>query len=263
MMVDLTSCLELAREAASEAAMVAMSGYRQGTTAKKKGRIDLVTEYDLRCEELLRSKISEAFPEHRIVGEEFENQAGGDDAVWYIDPIDGTTNFAHGHPFFAVSIGLWIGGEAALGVVSAPALRCSWWATRGGGAFRNQQRIQVSDRDVLQDALCATGFPYDRQTSDENNFEEAVAFLRRSRGVRRCGSASIDLCLVADGTYDFYWEQKLSPWDMCAGALIVEEAGGKLTDYDGGIADPRQGRIVASNGAVHEEGLALLQEIRG
>jgi len=263
-MTDLDRALQVARETAQAAGALALEGFRSGASVAKKGRIDLVTEYDLRSEREIRSRLSAAFPDHRIVGEELEDVEGsGDDApVWYVDPIDGTTNFAHGHFFFSVSIALWCRGEPRVGVVFAPALRTEWSGRAGGGAFRNGARIHVSERAALEDAICASGFPYDRGSNPDDNLREVGAFVKRTRGLRRCGSAAIDLALVADGTYDFYWEKQLSPWDMCAGALLVVEAGGRLSDYDGTAADPRTGRLVASNGHLHGDVLATIAEAR-
>lgn len=258
--------LETAQAIAAEAAELALGGWRSGTEIQKKGTIDLLTEYDLKTETLIRERLGAAFPDHRIVGEEGEAREGSAGFTWYVDPIDGTTNFAHGHPFFCVSIALWAEGEGAghgeVGVVAAPALGVSWSARRGGGARRNGEPCHVSDTAELKDALCATGFPYDRWDSSEDNVREHRAFLKRTRGIRRCGSAAIDLCLVAEGTYDLYWEQKLNPWDMCAGALLVAEAGGRLSDYGGGEAEPRDGRLVATNGPLHDATLALLAQAR-
>lgn len=259
--------LEIARAVAAEAADLALGGWRQGTAIEKKGTIDLLTEYDLKAERLIRERLSAAFPDHRIVGEEGEAREGDGGFTWYVDPIDGTTNFAHGHPFFCVSIALWAEGAGArsrgeVGVVAAPALGVTWSARRGGGAHRNGSPCRTSATGELKDALCATGFPYDRWDSSEDNVREHRAFLKRTRGIRRCGSAALDLCLVAEGTYDLYWEQKLNPWDMCAGALLVAEAGGRLSDYDGGAAEPRDGRLVASNGPLHDAALALLAQAR-
>lgn len=258
--------LAVARAVAGEAAELALGGWRSGTAIEKKGTIDLLTEYDLKAEKLIRERLGAAFPDHRIVGEEGEAREGQAGFTWYVDPIDGTTNFAHGHPFFCVSIALWAENAGAshgeIGVVAAPALGVTWSARRRGGAHRNGERCRVSTTDELKDALCATGFPYDRWDSSEDNLREHRAFLKRTRGIRRCGSAAIDLCLVAEGTYDLYWEQKLNPWDMCAGALLVAEAGGRLSDYDGEAAEPRDGRLVASNGPLHDDALALLAEAR-
>ncbi|HJK94483.1 MAG TPA: inositol monophosphatase family protein, partial [Polyangiaceae bacterium LLY-WYZ-15_(1-7)] len=230
---------------AEDAATLVLAGFRDLDAVEKKGTIDLVTEYDLKAEARIRERLAAAFPDDQIVGEEGEDGAV-DPArpVWYVDPIDGTTNFAHGHPFFSVSIARFAEGRAQVGVVAAPALGVVWAAAEGLGATRNGALCRVSERATLEDALCATGFPYDRWTAEDDNLREHRAFLKRTRGIRRCGSAAIDLCLVADGTYDLYWEQRLSPWDMAAGACLVAEAGGTLTDYDGGPADPRTGRLV-------------------
>lgn len=255
------SVLSTTIEIAQEAAALAMSGFRIGTRIDKKGAIDLVTEYDVAAEKLIRARLEAAFPGQRVVGEELEDHGEGD-AVWYVDPIDGTTNFAHGHPFFCTAIALFAEGQVQVGVVAAPALGIVWASERGKGATRNGVACSVSSTASLGDALCATGFPYDRWTTDDDNLREHRAFLKCIRGIRRCGSAAIDLCLVAEGTYDLYWEQRLNPWDMCAGALMVEEAGGKLSDYHGGPADPRTGQLVASNGPLHESALTVLGEAR-
>jgi myo-inositol-1(or 4)-monophosphatase len=258
---ELQHALAIAEQAASDASRIAMKGWRAGGAISKKGRFDLLTEYDLASERLIRERLGAAFPTHRIVGEEAEATGAGD-LVWYVDPIDGTTNFAHGHFFFAVSIALYHGDEGLAGVVHAPALGVVWTAQRGGGAFRNGERCSVSTRDRLDEAVCATGFPYDRWSNPDNNHAELALFLQRVRGVRRCGAAAIDLCLVADGTYDIYWEKALSAWDMCAGALIVREAGGRLSGYEGQEADPRCGKLVATNGLLHEAALETIGEAR-
>jgi myo-inositol-1(or 4)-monophosphatase len=179
-----------------------------------------------------------------------------------VDPLDGTTNFAHGHPVFAVSMGLYAGREGLVGVVAAPAMGVTWWAARGHGCFRNGVPCRVTNTDALGDALCATGFPYDKWTNPDHNVRELDAFLTRTHGVRRGGSAAVDLAMVADGTFDLYWEQRLSPWDMAAGAVLVSEAGGTLSDYDGTAGDPLKGRLVATNGHLHAETLAVLQRAR-
>ena len=253
--------LEVADEAAREAGAMVMEGWRAGGEISRKGRFDLLTEYDLRSERLIRERLQAEFPSHRIIGEEHA-ESGEGELVWYVDPIDGTTNFAHGHFFFAMSLALYRGAEGLAGVVHAPALGVTWTAAMGAGAFRNGQPCAVSSRTELEEALCATGFPYDRWSRPDDNHAELQLFLRRARGIRRCGSAAIDLCLVADGTYDVYWEQALNAWDMCAGALLVREAGGRLSDYQGGAADPRTGKLVASNGHLHEAAVRTIGEAR-
>lgn len=253
--------LGVAERAAREAGAIAMKGWRSETKVSKKGRIDLLTEYDLESERSIRQRLQSAFPGHRIIGEE-DDESGEGDLVWYVDPIDGTTNFVHGHFFFAVSIALYRGAEGLVGVVHAPALDVTWTAAQGAGAYRNGNPCHVSTRATLEEAVCATGFPYDRASNPDNNQVELSLFLERCRGVRRCGAAAIDLCLVADGTYDVYWEKSLNPWDMCAGALLVEEAGGRLSGYEGEPADPRAGAIVATNDLLHDEAVRTVGEAR-
>jgi myo-inositol-1(or 4)-monophosphatase len=197
----------------------------------------------------------------RIIGEE-NAESGEGELVWYVDPIDGTTNFAHGHFFFGVSIALYRGSQGLAGVVHAPALDVTWKAAKGIGAFRNGKPCFVSTRDQLEEAVCATGFPYERWSNPDNNHAELALFLQRARGIRRCGAASVDLCLVADGTYDIYWEQALNAWDMCAGALLVQEAGGQLSTYEGEAVDPRTGKLIASNGLLHEAAVRTIREAR-
>ena len=258
---DTQRALEVAEGAALEAGQLVLKGWRSGAEITRKGRFDLLTEYDLASENLIRERLSEAFPDHRIIGEE-NAESGAGELVWYVDPIDGTTNFAHGHFFFGVSIALYSGSEGIAGVVHAPALDVTWKAGKGLGAYRNGKPCSVSSRDQLEEAVCATGFPYDRWSNPDNNHAELALFLQRARGIRRCGAASVDLCLVADGTYDIYWEQALNAWDLCAGALIILEAGGQLSSYEGGPADPRTGKLVASNGALHEVAVRTIREAR-
>ena len=253
--------LEAAERAALQAGELVMKGWRAGAEVARKGRFDLLTKYDLQSERLIRAELSREFPDHRIVGEEGA-ETGVGDLVWYVDPIDGTTNFAHGHFFFGVSIALYRGSEGLAGLVHAPALGVTWKAAKGMGAFRNTEPCSVSTREQLEEAVCATGFPYDRWSSPDDNHAELALFLKRARGIRRCGAASIDLCLVADGTYDIYWEQGLNAWDMCAGALLVKEAGGQLSTYEGEAADPRTGKLVASNGLLHEAAVRTIREAR-
>jgi len=253
--------LEVAEHVAREAGALIMRGWRTGAEVSRKGRFDLITEYDVGSERLIRERLSREFPQHRIVGEE-NAESGKGELVWYVDPIDGTTNFAHGHFFFAVSVALYRGSEGLAGVVHAPALGMTWKGAKGAGAFRNDQRCVVSTRRHLEEALCATGFPYDRWSNPDDNRAELGLFLKRARGIRRCGAASIDLCLVADGTYDIYWEQGLNAWDMCAGALLVLEAGGQLSTYDGRRADPRTGKLIATNGLLHDAAVRTIGEAR-
>jgi myo-inositol-1(or 4)-monophosphatase len=188
-----------------------------------------------------------------------EEQGGTPSGLtWYVDPLDGTTNFVHGHPFFAVSIGLYRGAEAVLGVVVAPALGLAWSGGPGLGAFRNESRCSVSTVDDLARSLLATGFPPNRDVSPDNNFDTFTRVKQRVQGVRRCGSAAIDCCLVADGTYDGYWERSLHVWDLAAGCAIALGAGAKLTSLVGGVADLTVGNIVLSNGLIHDEIVGMM-----
>lgn len=266
----LTSILKEARAIAEDAGRVVMEGFRKPLHIAQKGRIDLVTDRDLASEALIRRRMAEAFPEHGIIAEEGEADATARDQelVWYCDPIDGTTNFAHGHFFFAVSLGLTQRGQPLAGVIHAPALRTTWWGGVGLGTFRDTEgfateRCAVRGGERLLDSVIATGFPYDRRSSSENNVREFSRIVLGVRGIRRCGSAALDLAQVADGTYDGYWEQKLAPWDLSAGAALVLASGGTLTGYQGEPLSIPSGRVVATNGKIHRELLGEIQASRG
>lgn len=254
--------LQLARRAASEAGgLLKAAAFRSHRAGTKREGIDLVTEFDLRSERLIVDAIREAYPDDEILAEEGGEQGARSPRRWLIDPLDGTTNFAHGLPFFAISIALEVDGVLEVGVVQAPALGWSFWATRGQGAFLNGRRIHVSRTPALEEALLATGFPYDRQTSERNNFAEFIALKKRAHGVRRVGAASLDLAMVAAGWLDGYWEMKLKPWDLAAGALLVTEAGGRVTSWAGGPFSPDSGEAVATNGLIHDALLAALAAV--
>jgi myo-inositol-1(or 4)-monophosphatase len=224
-----------------------------------KGTVDLVTDVDRESEERIVSAIRSAFPDHDILAEEGEYGTTGSACRWIIDPLDGTTNYAHGFPWFAVSIALEINGKVEIGVVYHTMMDELFTAIRGKGAWVNGSPIQVSANSIMRDALLATGFPYDRTMSNENNIDLFVAFTMGSRGVRRAGAAALDLACVAAGRLDGFWECKLKPWDVAAGMLLVEEAGGWVTNYDGEPYSIYDHRIVASNGGIHEQMLALIQ----
>jgi myo-inositol-1(or 4)-monophosphatase len=259
--LDLPILLQSALDAAREAAALVERGWRKRpATEHKRARIDLVTCFDRDSEALLRDRLGRTTP-FPIVGEEAGGvrATGAQAATWYVDPLDGTTNFVHGHPFWCVSIGLIAGDVPVLGVVVAPSLRMEWTGVAGGRAERNGEPCRVSEIEHLDDALLATGFPYDRRTSKNNNFDAFVAIKKKAQAVRRCGSAAMDLCLVADGTYDGYWEMKLGPWDVAGGTAIVLAAGGRISDYAGKDADVTQGSVVATNGRIHDE---LVQALR-
>jgi myo-inositol-1(or 4)-monophosphatase len=250
---------------ANEAAGILRSGYRSRPHADEKGRADLVTEFDRRSEALILERLRALTPHVPIVGEE---GSGGSDAgprglVWYVDPLDGTTNFVHGHPIFCVSIGLVLDDEPVAGAVVAPVIDLRYRAyrspgERGGEALRNEERCAVSPVGKLASAMVATGFPGDRETAPANNFGSFVEVKRAAQAVRRCGAAALDLCFVADGTYEGFWERKLHTWDVCAGAAAVLAAGGRTSALDGGPARYHEGRIVASNGKIHDELVAAI-----
>ena len=261
---ELELILDGARKVAREAGALVLSGWRMGGAVHKKGPVDLVTEYDLRSEELVRRRLREEFADHVIVGEEHADQddASAGDLVWYVDPIDGTTNFAHGHPFFAVSLGLCHRGEPIVGVIVGPALGMEWCAARGLGTTRNGSPCRVASTSALGDALAATSFPYDKPAGEKSNFRQFELFYRRTHGVRRCGATALDFAMTADGTYAFYWGYDCGIWDACAGAVLVEEAGGRVTDVFGAVMHPPQGGLLATNGLLHADALDLLREVR-
>jgi len=237
------------------------SGFR----VSKKGEIDLVTEVDLECERMCRAVIAERFPDHDVLAEEFG--AGPPPGRpsrwrWVFDPLDGTTNYAHGLPIYCASLGLEIDGRTEVGAVYDPTRRELYTATRGGGAHLNGQPLGVSETSTLIDALLVTGFPYDVHKQAGDLVALFGAFLSRARAVRRLGSAALDLCYVAAGRFEAFWEQHLKPWDVSAGALIVEEAGGRVTGMDGSPFDAAAAHLVASNGRVHEEVLTVIREFR-
>lgn len=258
---------ELGRAAlgvAREAAALVLGGWRSGVRPSEKARADLVTEYDLASERLVRARLAACTPDIPVVGEE-EGTAGAAPSaaqhapVWYCDPIDGTTNFVHGHPFFAVSIGLVAGDAPLAGAVVAPALGVEWWGAAGVGAWRNDAPCRVSTTQRLGEALLATGFhPQGGAALLEKNVKTLGRVMPEVRGIRRCGAATLDLCMVADGTYDAFWERKLDAWDTAAGAAIALAAGGTITNLAGGPPDLRIGHIVVSNGRLHPALLALL-----
>lgn len=233
-------------------------------TTSKTSRIDIVTEADTEAEAFIVAELAKRFPGHHIVGEEGGGQgaaAGGAAYHWFVDPIDGTVNFASKLPHFCTSIALATADrEPLLGVVYDPTRREMFTAVKGGGAWLNERRIRVTDTGELVDAVVTSGFPYDKHTNPDNNLREWGAFLTRIRGERRLGSAALDLCYVAAGRLDGYWEKDLKPYDAMAGMLLVREAGGVVTDYAGGAWPQREdrGRYVASNGVIHAEMLGVL-----
>ncbi len=248
---------QVAIEVAREAGTLALEGFRHRLQVTEKGKFDLVTSYDLRVERLIRERLGRLAPEIPVVGEEEGGDASAKDA-WLCDPIDGTTNYSHGHPVWAVSIGALIGGEPVAGAVVAPALALEWSGFRGGPALRNGVPCQVSETPDIEHALLATGFPRDRSREPDNNFATFERVKKVCQGVRRCGAAAIDLCFVADGTYDGYWERKLAPWDLAGGSAVVLAAGGRVSHLDGGPVLLEIGHVLADNAVLHEVLLGLV-----
>ena len=257
---DVSSWLPAVERLARDAGDLLMSRFGQGVAVELKGEIDLVTSMDRRSEELIVERLVREFPGTSILAEEGERSSDTGSGLWIVDPLDGTTNYAHGFPVFAVSIAFERAGIIELGLVFDPTRQECFAATRGRGATRNGHPMRVTTRRELGESLLATGFPYDIRTSPGNNLAEFSRFALRARGIRRAGAAALDLAYVAAGRFDGYWESKLAPWDVAAGSLLVTEAGGTLTGYAGEPVAIRTGRLVASNGLIHGAMLATLAE---
>jgi myo-inositol-1(or 4)-monophosphatase len=245
--------LELARSAAEEAGKLLLGGLgEERDVSSKSGPTDLVTQYDRDSQDLIVEMIRDSFPDHSILAEE-ELGVKGSSTKWIIDPLDGTTNFIYNYPLFDVSIGVESEGEMVAGVIHIPVIGETYAAVKGAGATLNGEPVYVSDEDKLSSSLLSTGFPYDKELVPRA-LEEFSNLVRQSRGVRRDGAAGVDLAFVASGRFDGFWELGLSPWDVAAGSLIVEEAGGDVTDFSGGGHDIYESPgIVATNGEMHGE----------
>lgn len=245
---------------AREAGALLMEKFKQRIGFTYKGDADLVTAADRAAEKMITDRISEHFPGHDLYGEEGTRTDTGSDYRWYIDPLDGTTNFAHGFPVFCVSLGLEFKGERIAGVIYDPTRDEMFAAERGSGAYLNGERIAVSKVNNLAECLTGTGFPSHKRHKNPNIFFYHVITLR-THGVRRAGSAAIDLANVACGRLDGFWEFNLNPWDTAAGVVLVEEAGGKVTRFDGSgwLLDSKE--TLASNGLVHGEMMDVMRQI--
>ena len=235
---------------------------RQKMSIAFKGEVDLVTQFDRSAQKKIVDALTRQYPDYGILSEEGINAGADRPARWIVDPLDGTTNFTHGLPIWAISIGLEVQGEVLLGAVYDPNRSEIFSAVRDCGARLNRKKIHVSRTRRLDNSLLVTGFPYDIRRSDENNLRQFGAFAVRSRAVRRLGSAALDLCYTACGRFDGYWEMKLSPWDQAAGSLIVREAGGRITDFDGKYFDIYGDQVLATNGLIHRQMMRVLKESR-
>lgn len=252
--------LEVAQQAARAAGDLLAERFGSAHQIRRKGPIDLVTEMDRRAEDLIAATLRAAFPAYGLIAEEGGGRPAAGQPHWLVDPLDGTTNYARGYPFFAVSIALVRDGEPHAGVVYNPLLQEMFAAERGRGATLNGQPIHVSGIVDVADGLLASGFPYDVWTNETDNSREWHRFLKRALSLRSDGAASLDLCHVAAGRLDGYWELDLEPWDMAAGALIVQEAGGAVTQTSGAPFSLSGRSVLATNGRLQAEILAILSQ---
>jgi len=264
--MDLEHVLQIAEATARAAGVLLMDGFgREKEIRTKSSAVDFVTQFDLAAEALIMERLREAFPDHGFVGEEGTDEAGTQPYVWYIDPLDGTNNFSHGFPVFCVSLALYEGRRPLAGVVFDPTRDECFTAAADRGAFLarpgERVRLRVSEATSLDRSLLATGFPYDAHTSSLDNGAYVARFVKHAFGLRRAGSAALDMAYVAAGRLDGYWEFKVSPWDVAAGVLLVREAGGTVTLIDNPPADGNKLHILASNGRIHEAMLSLIREI--
>ncbi|UCD66752.1 MAG: inositol monophosphatase [Deltaproteobacteria bacterium] len=259
---DIQNKLQVATEAALKAGNILQERYEQPHQIHHKGAIDLVTEADLASEELILDILQSYSPDTKILSEEsFDSYVDlPEEPVWIIDPLDGTTNFAHNFPWFAVSIAFYDKGSSRVGVIYSPIHEELFCATRAGGAWLNDQPIKVSDVNSLQNGLVATGFPYDVQERSDTILAMLKTVLTHSQGVRRPGAATLDLAYLACGRLDAFWEIGLKPWDTAAGYLLVEEAGGILSNFNGSLFSPFVPELLASNSLLHKDLIALLHE---
>lgn len=255
--------LHVASAAAREAGKILEKHFGAVANIRKKGVIDLVTDSDLEAEKAILHMIRTHFPADRVIAEESGSRGESHDRVWLIDPLDGTTNYAHGFPFFAVSIALEIKGKAVLGIVYNPHLEEYFEAVKGSGARLNNRRITVSGTKKIGESLLATGFPYDIQENAKDVLELFGRIITKAQGVRRPGSAALDLCYVACGRIDGFWEKGLHPWDTAAGAVIVQEAGGVLATYQGADYTPYENTVVAANPVLLEKMLGIISPETG
>jgi myo-inositol-1(or 4)-monophosphatase len=250
---------ETALQAVNEAGKILKDGLGRVYEISHKREIDLVTEIDRLSEERIITIIRDQYPGHEILAEEGGKRKGSSMCRWIIDPLDGTTNYAHGYPCFCISIALEENGEVIYGVVYDPTREELFTVEKGKGAKLNGKLIAVSQVEKLTDSLLCTGFPYDIRERKETNLDHFQRFIMKAQAVRRDGAAALDLCYVAMGRFDGFWELKLSPWDMAAGSLMVIEAGGTVSDFAGNDFTLSSSKIVASNGRIHQEMIEVLK----
>lgn len=256
----MSNLLDFAIQCALESGRIQSEFFQKRIGIHHKGEINIVTDVDIACQQRIIELIEKQYPDDAIIAEEKENTFDEQRNKWIVDPLDGTTNYAHGYPFFCTSIAYEVKGEVVAGVVYNPIFNELFTAQKGEGASFNGERIQVSGINDMKQALLSTGFPYDLPTSTKNNINHFVNFLYHAQAVRRDGSAALNLCYVACGRFDAHWEMKLNPWDVAAGALIVKEAGGLLTDFRGEKFHMYGDELLASNGLLHERMLEVLKE---
>ncbi len=250
--------LDFAVNCAKESGKIQKEYYEQSFSIHHKGDINLVTDVDYLCQAKIIELIEKDFPADEVISEEKINYFDNRKNRWIVDPLDGTTNYAHGYPFFCTSIAYEVNGEIVVGAVYNPIFNELFYGRKGEGAYLNGNRIGVSNVQVLRDALLSTGFPYDLATNKRNNVDNFVRFIYKSQAIRRDGSAALNLCYLACGRFDGFWELKLNPWDVAAGCLIIMEAGGKITNFQGKPFDIYKDDIAASNGLIHDAMLELL-----
>ncbi|MCX5805578.1 MAG: inositol monophosphatase family protein [Proteobacteria bacterium] len=244
--------LNFAMHCAFESGKIQRKYFEKSINVRHKGEIDLVTDVDMACQGRIIELIKAAFPDDDIISEEKKNNFNGKKNRWIIDPLDGTTNYAHGYPFFCTSIAYEEDGQITLGVVYNPIFNELFFSRKGTGAYLNGETIQVSSVHDLKQALLSTGFPYNIATTERNNIDHFINFLFKAQAIRRDGSAALNLCYVACGRFDAFWELTLNSWDMAAGSLLINEAGGTVTNLEGNEFSVYKETVVASNGFLHE-----------
>ena len=250
-------------EIAKEAGEIIRDGFGKNFSIEfKTNSSNLVTEIDKKSEKAIINYIHKNFPSHTVLAEESGKHFFGGEYLWVIDPLDGTTNFAHGLPIFSVSIGVLKNNEIIAGVVYDVMNDKVYSAEKGGGAFRGETKLHVSNNSNLEESVLVTGFPYDIKDNPDNAIELFASFLRQARAIRRLGSAAIDFCYVASGVFDAFWEVHLNPWDICAGKLLVEEAGGIVTNFKNESIDIYSKQILASNVKVHSRMVEIINKNR-